>query len=127
MSPEKEKELIDIYPDLFDEKFFCFECHDGWFELLKKLITQIKQFCESPQFENPLTIDDKPLELKVTQIKEKYGTLRFYTNYFNSFIETVVEEACHSSKTTCEVCGNPGTLTRKNFYWSVRCKDCETT
>lgn len=125
MSPEKAKELMHIYTNLFSENRLYFECHDGWFDLLKKLISQIKEVCESDGFETPVMFGE-PINVEVTQIKEKYGTLRFYTNCYNAFIQKLIDEACQSSETICECCGNQGTLGRRNLSWSVRCKDCET-
>lgn len=131
MSPEKTKELINIYPELFSDlhhmncfSLFGFECGDGWFDLLKDLITGIKEICESPQFNLPLNIDDQPLEIKVDQVKEKYGTLRFYYNSCNAFIDKLINEAEDASETICEDCGKPGTLRDKNHWYSVRCDEC---
>lgn len=132
MSPDKEKELIDIYPDLFsglDERscmhLFGFECHDGWFELLKKLIHQIKEICESAQFKDSLVINDVPMGVKVEQVKEKFGTLRFYTNFHNECVEKLIDEACAASEVTCEKCGEAGTLGAKGYWISVRCPACK--
>jgi hypothetical protein len=44
------------------------------------------------------------------QVKEKYGTLRFYYHGGDDFIDGMVRMAESMSAVTCEVCGNPGKL-----------------
>jgi hypothetical protein len=43
------------------------------------------------------------------QVKEKYGTLRFYYHGGNDIIDGMVRMAESMSAVTCEVCGAPGT------------------
>ena len=63
-------------------------------------------------------------QLQFTQVKEKYGTLRIYTNYTDDYISGVIVMAENMSGSTCEVCGVPGRLTGKGWY-STLCKRCE--
>jgi hypothetical protein len=44
----------------------------------------------------------------LTDVKEKYGTLRIYTDYYDDDIETVLELIDWKSAHTCEKCGRPG-------------------
>ena len=129
MSPEKAQELINIYPELFSDlsefncmRLFGFECGDGWFDLLKDLITQIKAVCEREEFRDPF--EDEPIQLKVDQVKEKYGTLRFYTNFDPESIDQLVKEAESRSAITCEDCGKPGSIREKHHWYRVRCDEC---
>jgi hypothetical protein len=45
---------------------------------------------------------------KVVQIKEKFGTLRFYIDNGNETSFAITSYAEHMSETTCEKCGNVG-------------------
>ena len=45
---------------------------------------------------------------RVAQIKEKFGTLRFYIDYGGPEAQAIVNFAEAMSATTCEVCGNLG-------------------
>jgi hypothetical protein len=45
---------------------------------------------------------------KVAQIKEKFGTLRFYIDNGNEVSNAIVHYAELMSEVTCEVCGNAG-------------------
>jgi hypothetical protein len=63
------------------------------------------------------------------QIKEKYGTLCFYTEgdtpklaHANYVARTAARE---ESEHTCEICGEPGKLRESRTHWfSVRCERC---
>jgi hypothetical protein len=50
----------------------------------------------------------RPDPLRVEQVKEKFGCLRFYTNTCTELIQALIEAAEDESLRTCEVCGQPG-------------------
>ncbi len=117
MSPDKSKQLIEIYPEIFSDlhpmtavPIFGIECGDGWFDLLKDLITEVKV----------LSLEG----LKVHQIKEKYGTLRFYTNWDNDELSALVDKAEERSAITCETCGKPGGIKGDRYWVYVACEGC---
>lgn len=67
--------------------------------------------------------DDLPRKVKqvvVTQVKEKFGTLRFYYNGGDEAIAGMVTMAEAMTAITCEECGSPGKLNRGGWL-SVRC------
>ena len=126
MSPENTRALIDIYPELFSEldprscmRLFGFECGNGWFELLKDLITEIKAICDRGNLVSCIGLDDEPSQPKVNQVKEKYGALRFYMNWTTDAIEEAIDKAEDRSSVTCERCGVPGELRKLGGYWYV--------
>src|SRR4029078_4836825 len=45
-----------------------------------------------------------------SQVKEKFGTLRFYVDYASEEVYKMVAEAEALSAKTCEECGRPGEL-----------------
>jgi hypothetical protein len=53
---------------------------------------------------------------RIFQIKEKFGTLRFYTDSLTEEAYKYVEDAEKASARTCEECGREGTL-RTNRSW----------
>jgi hypothetical protein len=120
MSPEKSQELIAIYPKLFSDlhpmqavSMFGIECGDGWFELLKECIQGLKEVCEKHGYDT-----------RVSQIKEKYGTLRFYLDSTSDEMDEVIYRAEEKSAVTCESCGNPGSMNKTGYWMSVRCGEC---
>jgi hypothetical protein len=62
-------------------------------------------------FVQPLVDECKEKGYQISQIKEKYGTLRFYGDFPNDFY-LKVERAEKLSGTTCIQCGQPG----KTYY-----------
>lgn len=65
-----------------------------------------------------------PYWFSVTQVKEKYGTLRYYTNFCNDNIDKFIEEAERASSKTCETCGKPGKTVAPNRWYFTACKKC---
>jgi len=51
--------------------------------------------------------------ITASQVKEKFGGLRFYTNGYTDVIQGMISMAESMSYRTCEVCGSPG---RSNSY-----------
>ena len=105
MQENKENILKVVYPMIFSEKFY-FECGNGWFDL-------ISEICEF--------VSKRTDKLRAAQVKEKFGSLRFYYDIdgeinedtlreINAFISSV-ETKSHN---TCEDCGTA--LTRETKY-----------
>lgn len=60
--------------------------------------------------------DKLPHDAMVTQVKEKYGTLRFYADYIDEETQDFIFEVEHESAHICEWCGKPG-KTRTDVGW----------
>ena len=80
MNKELQQKLYDKYPLIFAEKdlpmdqtCMCWgiDCGDGWYELLDALCSELTNLHHNTG-----------LIVKACQVKEKFGTLRFYTNRF---------------------------------------------
>lgn len=56
--------------------------------------------------------------VKIIQVKEKYGGLRIYTDYRNEELDEVIYDAEHESLEICEQCGQPGKLRGKSWYYT---------
>jgi hypothetical protein len=121
VNTENTKYLIEHFPILYrgvDEPItqnlmsFGFECGDGWFNLIKDLSEKIEDY------NNSLGDDEYPCI--AVQVKEKYGTLRFYVNGGTDEIFNWIDEAETKSEKTCEVCGDPGEL-KTSGWCMVRC------
>ena len=125
MNVELQKKLVQRAPYMFKYdasdnqspiRYYGFEVGDGWFDLLKTLILELKRL-------------DTNQHLQVVQVKEKFGTLRFYINPIENTIYDAVmesiEKAEQISSITCELCGKPGTINNKGWI-SVRCPECRS-
>ena len=96
-----------------------FDCGYGWYELLYNLSVKIESIIEDDEKRYP-----KPeIEMCATQVKEKYGTLRFYMTCETSAISELIEDAEALSSQVCEICGSPGKI-RGYLWFRVVCDKC---
>ena len=51
---------------------------------------------------------DEIHQVRVAQVKEKFGGLRFYVDNADDYVRGAIEMAEMMSLRTCEVCGNRG-------------------
>lgn len=63
-------------------------------------------------------------EVVAVQVKEKFGTLRFYTNGGDEYIYGAISMAEALSAATCETCGAPGKL--RGIGWLYTACDAHT-
>jgi len=123
MKKELEQKLVERYPTLFKEyggdmrrtymAWGC-ECGDGWFDILDEMCEKLSD----PKFRDSVVL---------AQVKEKFGTLRVYTEVvpeeiFDEVYE-ITDKAKIKSESTCEVCGKPGIL-RGQGWLRTLCGEC---
>jgi hypothetical protein len=102
-----------------------FECDVGWYDLLQDLSIKIeniikKNIHDHKVFEGE---ENEPIEMYTVQVKEKYGTLRFYMSCETEEISKLINEAEYLSSKTCERCGSHGKI-RGITWFSTRCDKC---
>ena len=119
----KMEELKEQYPSLLRVPF---ECGEGWHDVLSQLCAQLQAIKEVTE-----------ISITATQIKEKYGTLRFYystdmdsnvagePNVWWSIICSVVSAAENKTEHICEVCGEFGKTITINSFLTTLCPKCE--
>lgn len=84
------------------------ECGEGWIDLLERLCIIIElEYCRMPE--------EIRHGIFATQIKEKFGGLRFYMNQSTPFIDGLIAMAESMSHSICERCGNPGATRGGNW------------
>ncbi len=111
---EQAESLKAKDPSLFED-VISINFGPGWYNLLDNLLIKIitiKGMIPDTTFE-------------VDQIKEKFGTLRFYytSNRYDLFRD-LVKEAEALSAITCEECGKSGTL-REGGWLLTLCEKCQ--
>lgn len=100
-----KKEFVDKlqqeYPSLFARQIEP-TCRDGWYSLIHNLCDILNTHIEYTYSE----------EIKgqfcISQIKEKFGGLRFYMNHEDEYMTGAITMAESYSDILCEVCGSPG-------------------
>ena len=90
-------------PPITDPHFFGVK--EGWFQLIKDLIVDLNKMGWDKQ---------------VTQVKEKFGGLRFYINSGESEIHQSILQAETESYNICEICGEHG-KPRTNGWYQTLC------
>lgn len=126
---------------IIDDNYGAFGCEvsDGWYDVIYGLCAEITELYKK---------QGQPIDIVVDQIKEKYGTLRFYYHHEgedkgntidcpgvslrflpnDSELHRQVVEIVHKwekkSGEVCEKCGKPGVL-RNDLSWILTlCDDC---
>ena len=116
MNEKNTAKMNADFPRIFPTPFY-FECGDGWSDLLHKLCADIDTECTK----FGLTNDEWT---QATQIKEKFGGLRFYVTSCGDSIHDLIEAAEEKSLVTCEGCGLPGKKRRGGLIRTL-CDTCE--
>lgn len=104
-------EFPTVFRDLYGDPMatcmaWSIECGDGWLEIIRELCAVLE-----------------PKGVVAAQVKEKYGTLRFYTNGGDAEADAAIERAEAQSEVTCEICGDPGEMCGTGWLM-VRCENC---
>ncbi len=127
----EEKELLPIEKKLLDRidpsygKWI--SCDKGWYRILEELDAKLEYLYP---------------EYRIAQVKEKFGTLRFYTEgvptgIVGDLMDDAIRQAEQLSAKTCEICGKSsmrggdgwvydqsvGTRVRGGWYKTV-CDEC---
>lgn len=114
-------ELVEAHPSLFRSPEgrpgpSCLpECGEGWRDLLDRACVRIRAAVEADGG-----------AFTATQIKEKFGTLRFYwrgdlSDEAEAKVDEAIELAEARSACTCEVCGEEGRLHKSGDWLTTRC------
>jgi len=68
--------------------------------------------------------DKKPKNCIVVQVKEKYGTLRFYADNIDENYLNLIVRAEEESAHICEQCGEPGEVEPLFGWYLCLCEKC---
>jgi hypothetical protein len=142
-----KKDLQDLlftrYPKIFRQKDLCsktssmsdgIKCGDGWYQLIQDMCEQIQnrvnyinsrrqqQIKNHPKTLIPITTHEFLCE--ATQVKEKFGGLRFYFDGGDDFIKGVVSLAESLSYKVCSSCGKYKNFENKRGWIYTKCKNC---
>ena len=88
MKQELQESLFKAYPKIFARRHMskeytamCYgiQCPDKWYDLIDTLCARIQSYA-----------DQKGITCEANQIKTKFGALRFYVTYSDSYIEGLI-------------------------------------
>jgi len=104
MKDELEKQLITKYPKIFVDAnksmvescmYWGIECPDAWYHLIDNLCEHIQSYIDN----------NNVAQVVADQVKEKFGTLRFYYHGGDDHVDGMVSHAEHLSGKLCASCG----------------------
>lgn len=107
----KDHEGKLIYEAVYDDTTFGESTYN--YRITKEKIAEAEERMKEEEAKIPV----------VMQVKEKFGTLRFYVTGATDEQYAVISLAETMSSFTCEVCGERGKQTNKNGYIQTLCKE----
>lgn len=135
------EDLIEKYPKIFEPYegnpgyVNWFGIPPGWVKNVDILCGSIQDYidysCRSepnPEFvegeDKPRFIKIYPEQVRCIQLKEKFGTLRFYASGADANVNGMIKMAEYMCDNTCEKCGTNKNLGITKGWISVLCKKC---
>jgi len=102
-----EEELIEKHKDILDLRSgYDINCWEGWYGIIDDMLATMSNSVHVHKLGN----------IKVVQIKEKFGALRVYIEPYDRYTQGIIDMAETLSKHTCERCGKPGELWSVGWY-----------
>ena len=128
----KVKELIDKHPKIFQDyegnpgRINWLDLPDGWVTHVDHLCSAIQSYIDSTVYYKD-GVEVRCPQVTCTQIKEKFGELRFYYIGGNDVIEGMVEMTAYLCSITCQKCGSMKQANKQVIYgWiSIICENCK--
>ena len=129
MRQELDRLLCEKYPKMMvnrnknmQETCMCwgFECGDGWYNILNQLMGNIQHHIDWKNRKEEVVA-----QVTLDQVKEKFGTLRFYYSGGDDAIDGMVRMAESMSSVTCEECSAPAQTHGPGWIRTI-CEPCET-
>ena len=119
----KDKELTEtIDADKIDVipwqpyELFGVECGEGWHDLLIPIFEYITEYNKDK---------DEDHRIEIHQIKEKWGELNVYLNFYTDDVRKLIDEAENEASNTCELCGSKENIGMAYEGWlTTECHDC---
>lgn len=116
ITSEEKEQLMKEYPFLRNGNYCWFDSiPSGWRKIVKNKLPKIK---------NRLIEINKLDTYKISDIKEKWGFLRWYDNSSDEIIISLIGELEKESEHTCIICGNVAKWISLGWI-SPYCDDCK--
>lgn len=92
----------------------------NWYNKLYKSLSEADKRVEEDIARQAFRpVPPKMPQIQFTQVKEKFGELRLYTNYCGGYVDGVIDMASRMSQCTCEACGQPGKMRGMGWYYTA--------
>ena len=130
MDIKLQEKLFKKYPKIFAQRnlppnktCMCFgiETGNGWYHLIDNLCSCIQFHIDHNDYS----------QIQATQVKEKFGGLRFYNTIVgdyilgkHEYIQGMIDFAESLSSETCETCGSTKEVSQTEGWVRTICKKC---
>lgn len=123
MTEELDKKLVAKYPKIFADRnkdmeetarYWVFECGDGWYWLIDRLCHQLQWDIDK----------NGASQVVAAQVKEKFGSLRFYIWTGTAEQHAQISLAEFMSGSICENCGTTKDVGHTEGWISTLCRQC---
>ena len=85
------------------------------YKVVRHLTSKINRFF----YKQNLFIFKNPKSVKIVQYKEKFGSLRVYTDGGDEEVDGMIRFAEYLSTKTCQATGKPGSMVQKGSWWAT--------
>ena len=123
------EEIIAKYPKIFEDyqgnpgRVNWHGVPEGWLPVIDKLCACIQHYID---YHVSYTKDGqyKPAQVTCSQMKEKFGGLRFYTDGHDEVVEGMIKMAESMCDDKCQDCGSEEDLGMTSGWITVLCRNC---
>jgi len=123
------EEIIAKYPKIFEDyqgkpgRVNWHGVPEGWLPIIDKLCDCIQWYIDH-NVKHTKEGQYKPTQVTCTQMKEKFGGLRFYTNGHDEVVEGMIKMAESMCDDKCQDCGSEEDLGMTSGWITVLCRNC---
>jgi hypothetical protein len=86
-----------------------------FYKKVRKLTSKITSYF----YKQDIYISKNPATVKIAQYKEKFGSLRIYTDGGDEAVEGMIRFAEYLSQKTCQATGKPGSMVQRGSWWAT--------
>lgn len=116
--------LHERYPLMFSGDYGGIAVDPGWWPIIESLCANIQRYTDWWNRNR----EDRPVveQVVISQIKEKFGGLRFYYQGGGDKIDGMVRMAESWAEHHCEQCGAPGKIRNSTGWLKTLCDEHDT-
>lgn len=121
-------QLIEKYPKIFEDyegnpNRVNWYCPEGWIPVVDKLCGSIQDYIDNT-IVYKASEEIRPNQITCSQMKEKFGGLRFYTNGHDDIVDGMIRMAEYMCDNACQDCGSEQDLGITSGWITVLCRSC---
>lgn len=123
------QDLINKYPKIFKpyegnpQQVNWHDVPEGWLPTIDTLCGCIQSYVDN-YVSYTINGEYKPQQVTCSQVKEKFGGLRFYTDGHDEVVEGIIKMAEYICDNICQSCGSSEDLGVTSSWVSVLCRSC---